>query len=69
MVGCFVKKLPFSENAHARFLAAEGVLQSKLDSSVRSDITKTAQPWSGASPMKKKSKKSTSASVVVATAD
>jgi len=53
---CFVKKLPFEEDEFAKFKSTEGVLQSKLDASVRSDISKTVQPWSTASPMKKPKK-------------
>jgi len=51
-----VKKLPFEEDEFAKFKSTEGVLQSKLDASVRSDISKTVQPWSTASPMKKPKK-------------
>ena len=53
---CFVKKLPFEEDKFAKFQSAEGVSQSKLDTSVRSDISKTVQPWSIASPMRKPKK-------------
>ena len=54
---CFVKKLSFEEDEFAKFKFTEGVLQSKLDASVRSGISKTVQPWSTASLMKKPKKK------------
>ena len=53
---CFVKKLPFEEDEFAKFKSAEGVLESRLDASIRSDILKTVQPWSTSSPMRKQKK-------------
>ena len=51
-----MKKLPFEEDEFAKFESAEGVLESKLDASIRSDILKTVQPWSTSSPMRKQKK-------------